>query len=106
MTLPSPELDAAVREWFASHGLAVHSTHEDFDHDFFAWRHTGDRRHLTLWISETTIEDYEPKTIIWSLRDFEPNALMETFGHAHLHVNSNEVEFGAYVRDDFSPSAA
>ena len=106
MTLPSAVLDAAVRDWFASHGLVVHSTHEDFDNDFFAWRYTGNRRHLTLWISETTIEDYEPKTILGILRDFEPTVLMEKFGHAHLHVASNDEEFGAYARDAFSPTAA
>jgi len=99
-------MDAAVREWFSSHGLAVHSAHEQFDHDFFGWRYNGDRRHFTLWIAETTIEDFEPKTIMWALRDFEPLALMAKFGHAHLHVASNNAEFGAYARDAFSPSAA
>ena len=106
MSLPSPELDAAVRDWFAAHGLVVHSTHEDVDHDFFGWRYNGDRQHLTLWIAETTLEDYEPKTVIWALRDFEPIALMTKFGHAHLHVASNADEFGAYARDAFSPTAA
>jgi hypothetical protein len=102
---PAP-LHRAVEEWFASHGLIVHETHYQFDHGFYAWRHYGDKQILTLWISELTIEDYPPSTIPNMLKDFEPRSLMDEYRHAHLHVASNDSEFGAYARPNFSPRAA
>jgi hypothetical protein len=100
------DLHNAVLEWFKSHHLEVHATHYQFDHGFYAWRHQADSGALTLWVSELTAEDYEPSTIVAILRDFEPRALMTKFRHAHIHVASNDSEFGAYARDTFSPSAA
>jgi hypothetical protein len=98
------ELEKAIREWFASLHLEIHETHYQFDHGFFAWRYYGDRRTLTLWVAERTLEDYPPSAIIGILRDFEPHALMDTHGHVHLHVNSTDSEFGAYMRSTFTPT--
>jgi hypothetical protein len=101
-----PTLDQAVSQWFADHGLSVHETHYQFDYEFYAWRYNGDKKSFTLWISEIAAEDYEPKTILFILKDFDPKKLMEGQRSVHLHVKSNESEFGAYVRSNFSPSAA
>ena len=99
-------LHNAVLDWFKSHKLEVHMTHYQFDHGFYAWRHHAEKGALTLWVSELTTEDYEPSTIIAILKDFEPHALIAKFRQAHIHVASNNSEFGAYARDVFSPSAA
>lgn len=105
MNTAPPSLDAAVEAWFAGHGLTIHQRHYQFDYEFYAWRHTGDRRVFTLWVSELTAEDYEPSTIVAILRDIDPNGLMESYRHVHAHVTSNESEFGVHVRSTFSPTA-
>ncbi len=103
MATVSAKLDSAVRRWFDSHGLSVHETHNEFKYDFFAWRHYGNRRALTLWISEIAAEDYEPETLLYLLKDFELVALMDELGHAHLHIVTHE-GIGAYARANFSPT--
>lgn len=107
MTMPAaPEaLAAAVKDWFAKHGLEIHEADYQFDHDFYGWRHVGERRSFTLWISRITQEDYDPATIVYILRELEPHALMDKLRDVHAHVASNDTEFGVYVRSVFSPSA-
>jgi hypothetical protein len=100
-----PDLHQAVLDWFTSHGLEVHEAHYQFDHGCFAWRHHANKRAVTLWVSETTAEEYPAATIVAILRDIEPKALMRKFRHAHIHVASNASEFGVYVRDAFTPRA-
>lgn len=96
----------AVENWFAHHGLAIHKTHYQFEHAFYAWRHYGAKRVVTLWISEITAEDYDPASIAFILKDIDPNALMDSYRHVHAHVTNNESEFGVHVRSVFSPTAA
>ena len=80
-------------------------THYDFNYELYGWRYYGEKKAFTLWVSEVTAEDYEPKSILFILKDVEPTRLMATMRHAHAHVMSNESEFGVHVRDSFSPSA-
>lgn len=101
-----PELDSAIQAWFTEHGLIVHETHYQFDHDFYAWRFYGEKRVFTLWVSKRTFEDYGVKPIMFVLKNIEPNALMDEYRHVHAHVASNESEFGVHVRSEFSPKSA
>lgn len=101
-----PDLDAAVRAWFAGHGLDVHETYLEFDYGFYAWRFYGEKRVFTLWVSQLTAEDYSVKAIMHILGSVDPHGLMHTYDHVHAHVASNDTEFGVHVRSTFSPTAA
>lgn len=84
--------------------MSVHERHYQFDYEFFAWRFYGDRQSFTLWVSEIAAEDYEPRTIVSMLSDFEPHRLIADYRSVHLHVTSTSSRFGAYARSLFTPA--
>ena len=107
MTQFAPDdLHQAMLGWFASHGLSVDATHYHFDRMFYAWRHIGERRSFTLWVSQAATEDYPPTTVLGMLRNFEPAGLMDKWRHAHLHVTSGEANLSTFARDRFAPDDA
>lgn len=60
---PSPEVDAAIRQWMAVQGLPVNSTRYYFDEEVYAWRHEVSGGSPTLWIARTVLEDYDAQTL-------------------------------------------
>ena len=89
-----------------SHGCDVHETHYQFDYSFFAWRYYGDKRSVTLWVSQTVVEDFAANHVVAMLANIDPNALMDSYRNVHVHVTWSDDSFGVHVADTFEPRAA
>jgi hypothetical protein len=64
---PSPEMDAAVREWMKAQGLPVNSTRYYFDEEVYAWRHETAGGSPTLWIARPVLEDSNAAALVAAL---------------------------------------
>jgi hypothetical protein len=64
---PSPEIDAAVREWMRTQGLPVNSTRYYFTEEVYAWRHETPGGSPTLWVAQPVLEDHSPADLVAGL---------------------------------------
>jgi hypothetical protein len=61
---PSPDVDAAVRQWMAAQGFVIDSTKYYFDEEVYAWRHEASGGSPTVWVARTVLEDYDAPTLL------------------------------------------
>jgi hypothetical protein len=64
---PSPETDAAVREWMKGQGFPAGSTRYYSDEEVYAWRHETAGGSPTLWVARTVLEDNNPAALVAAL---------------------------------------